>query len=108
MIQPSHPSSVLRRLGVAIRGMKELAVEQISDGSDEDPFQVLISTMLSAQTRDAVTLAASTRLFNPIGLLRWLATTAHNRIGILYMTAAFGFFFFGGLLALVIRTELAA
>ena len=29
----------------------------------EDPFQVLIATMLSAQTRDAVTHAASTRLF---------------------------------------------
>ncbi|MEO7190394.1 MAG: endonuclease III [Vicinamibacterales bacterium] len=43
--------------------MKELAVEKISNDSREDPFQVLIATMLSAQTKDAVTLAASTRLF---------------------------------------------
>jgi cytochrome c oxidase subunit 1 len=41
------------------------------------------------------------------GLLSWLATTDHKRIGILYMTAGFAFFFFGGLLALVIRSELA-
>jgi cytochrome c oxidase subunit 1 len=34
-------------------------------------------------------------------------TTDHKRIGVLYGTAAFGFFLFGGLLALVIRTELA-
>jgi len=57
------PSLVLRRLGVAMRGMDELAVEKISDDSREDPFRVLVATMLSAQTKDAVTLAASTRLF---------------------------------------------
>jgi endonuclease-3 len=59
----STPVDVLRRLGRAIRGMDELAVEKISGDSREDPFQVLIATMLSAQTRDAVTHAASTRLF---------------------------------------------
>ena len=55
--------SVLGRIGRAIRGMDELAVEKISEDSREDPFQVLIATMLSAQTRDPVTRAASTRLF---------------------------------------------
>ena len=44
-------------------GMDELAVEKISEDSRQDPFQVLIATMLSAQTKDAVTHAASTRLF---------------------------------------------
>ena len=63
MTNTAAPAEALRRLGVAIRGMKELAVEKISDDSREDPFQVLVATMLSAQTRDAVTLAASTRLF---------------------------------------------
>jgi endonuclease-3 len=43
--------------------MDELAVEKISEESREDAFQVLVATMLSAQTRDAVTHAASTRLF---------------------------------------------
>jgi len=42
--------------------MDELAVEKISEESREDAFQVLVATMLSAQTRDAVTHAASTRL----------------------------------------------
>ena len=46
-----------------MRGMDELAVEKIAEDSLEDPFQVLIATMLSAQTKDAVTHAASTRLF---------------------------------------------
>jgi endonuclease-3 len=57
------PQQVLRRLTMAIRGMAEPAVEKISDDTSEDPFQVLIATMLSAQTRDEVTHAASTRLF---------------------------------------------
>src|SRR6187399_886416 len=57
------PAEILRRLGHAIRGMDALAVEKISEDSREDPFQVLISTMLSAQTRDEVTHVASTRLF---------------------------------------------
>jgi len=54
---------VLQRLQRAIRGMDELAVEKVSEESREDPFQVLIATMLSAQTRDPVTAAASARLF---------------------------------------------
>ncbi len=39
------------------------AVEKIANESREDPFEVLVSTMLSAQTRDPVTAAASARLF---------------------------------------------
>lgn len=56
-------TEVLKRLGRAIRGMDEPAVEKISEDSREDPFQVLVSTMLSAQTRDPVTHDASMRLF---------------------------------------------
>jgi endonuclease-3 len=43
--------------------MEEPAVEKISDATQEDPFQVLIATLLSAQTKDAVTAGASERLF---------------------------------------------
>jgi len=57
------PSIVLKLIARAMRGMDELAVEKIAEDSLEDPFQVLIATMLSAQTKDAVTHAASTRLF---------------------------------------------
>ncbi|HXW07968.1 MAG TPA: endonuclease III [Vicinamibacterales bacterium] len=54
---------VMRRLAKAIDGLDEPAVEKIAEEQQEDPFQVLIATMLSAQTRDAVTAAASRRLF---------------------------------------------
>jgi endonuclease-3 len=54
---------VLKTLERAIRGLEEPAVEKIAEETREDPFQVLISTMLSAQTRDPVTAEASARLF---------------------------------------------
>ena len=53
----------MRRLAKAIAGLEEPAVEKIAKDQQEDPFQVLIATMLSAQTKDAVTAAASERLF---------------------------------------------
>src|SRR6186713_1608505 len=53
----------MRRLAKAIEGLEEPAVEKIAKEQQEDPFQVLIATMLSAQTKDAVTAAASSRLF---------------------------------------------
>ncbi len=53
----------MRRLARAIDGLEALAVEKIADQQQADPFQVLIATLLSAQTRDAVTAAASERLF---------------------------------------------
>ena len=49
----------MRRLARAIDGLEEPAVEKIAQEQAEDPFQVLIATMLSAQTKDAVTAAAS-------------------------------------------------
>jgi endonuclease III len=55
--------TVMRRLGTAISGLQQPAVEKIAKDQKEDPFQVLIATMLSAQTKDAVTAAASERLF---------------------------------------------
>ncbi|MEO8482816.1 MAG: endonuclease III [Acidobacteriota bacterium] len=74
------PAEVLRRLGRAMRGMDELAVEKISDDSREDPFQVLIATMLSAQTRDAVTHAASTRLFRVARTPQTMAKLSEARL----------------------------
>ncbi len=53
----------MRRLAKAIDGLDEPAVEKIAQAQQEDPFQVLIATLLSAQTKDAVTAAASDRLF---------------------------------------------
>jgi len=54
---------VLTNIGRAIESMEEPAVEKISEATQEDPFQVLIATLLSAQTKDAVTAGASERLF---------------------------------------------
>jgi endonuclease III len=45
----------MRRLAKAIDGLDEPAVEKIAQEQQDDAFQVLIATMLSAQTRDAVT-----------------------------------------------------
>jgi endonuclease III len=53
----------MRALARAIDHMDLPAVEKIAESSQEDPFEVLIGTMLSAQTRDSVTAAASARLF---------------------------------------------
>ena len=60
--------------------MDDLAVEKISEDSREDAFQVLIATMLSAQTKDAVTHAASTRLFRVARTPRTLAALRVDRI----------------------------
>jgi len=66
--QPAVPRGyvpwVMRRLGKAIAGLEEPAVEKISAAEQDNAFEVLIATMLSAQTRDPVTAAASARLFD--------------------------------------------
>ena len=54
---------VLGTLAKKVDGLELPAVEKISEGQKEDPFQILISALLSARTQDATTLAASTRLF---------------------------------------------
>jgi endonuclease III len=53
----------MRALARAITGLQLPAVEKISEEQAEDPFQILIATILSAQTQDATTHAASMRLF---------------------------------------------
>ncbi len=42
------------------------------------------------------------------GFLSWLYTIDHKRIGIMYMVSILLFFFVGGLMALLVRTELLA
>ena len=53
----------MRQLARSITGLELPAVEKIADEQAEDPFQILIATILSARTQDATTHAASTRLF---------------------------------------------
>ncbi|MEU9984327.1 cbb3-type cytochrome c oxidase subunit I, partial [Streptomyces sp. NPDC050856] len=40
-------------------------------------------------------------------VVAWITTTDHKKIGNLYLITSFAFFLFGGLLALVVRAELA-
>jgi endonuclease-3 len=56
-------NTVMRRLAKAIDGFDQPAVEKIAKEQQDDPFRVLVATMLSAQTKDAVTAAALGRLF---------------------------------------------
>jgi len=70
----------MRKLAKAIEGLEEPAVEKIAREQQEDPFQVLIATMLSAQTRDAVTAAASARLFRVARTPRSIAKLTPARI----------------------------
>lgn len=73
-------ASVMRRLAKAIDGLDEPAVEKIAEEQQEDAFQVLIATMLSAQTRDPVTAAASARLFRVARTPRTMARLTVKQI----------------------------
>jgi len=70
----------MRALGRAIDDLDLPAVEKIAENSQEDPFEVLIATMLSAQTRDAVTAAASERLFRVARTPRTMAKLTEKQI----------------------------
>ena len=70
----------MRRLGSAIARMDDPAIEKIAAERKADPFQVLIATMLSAQTKDAVTFEASTRLFSRAATLHLLAKVSVSEI----------------------------
>jgi endonuclease III len=70
----------MRALGQAIGGMDLPAIEKISESQHEDPFQVLIATLLSARTQDATTHAASTRLFRKARTPRTMARLSVKQI----------------------------
>ena len=76
-----HPvAPVMRALARAIDGLDLPAVEKIAESQQEDPFQVLIATLLSARTQDATTLAASTRLFKVARTPRTMARLTVKQI----------------------------
>jgi endonuclease-3 len=70
----------MRTLALEIDGLELPAVEKISNSQEEDPFQVLIATLLSARTQDATTLAASTRLFRVARTPKTMARLSVRRI----------------------------
>jgi endonuclease-3 len=73
LVPRGRVDTIMRRLGKAVAGLEEPAVEKIAQDQKENAFQILIATMLSAQTRDAVTHAASKRLFEVARTPRSLA-----------------------------------
>ena len=70
----------MRRLARAIDGLEEPTVEKIAKEQQENAFDVLIATMLSAQTRDAVTAEASRRLFRVARTPRTIAKLTAKQI----------------------------
>jgi endonuclease-3 len=70
----------MRSLTQAITGLEVPAVEKISEEQAEEPFQILIATLLSARTQDATTHAASTRLFKRARTPRSMAKLRVNEI----------------------------
>jgi endonuclease-3 len=80
LVPRNRIGAVMRRLRRAIHGLDEPAVETIAEEQQDDPFQVLIATMLSAQTRDPVTAEASRRLFRAARTPRTMARLTTKEI----------------------------
>src|SRR6266496_1097013 len=53
------------------------------------------------------TLAPRAETYRRSWILEWLTTVDHKKIGIMYIVNSFFFFFAAGILALVVRSELA-
>ena len=70
----------MRTLARAIDGMELPAIEKLSEEHRDDPFQILIGTLLSARTQDATTHAASTRLFKVARTPKTMARLSVNEI----------------------------
>jgi endonuclease III len=86
---PRVVQTVMRALARAIDDLELPAVEKIAEDSHEDPFEVLIATMLSAQTRDPVTAAATARLFAVARTPQAIATLTEKRIETLIYPVSF-------------------
>jgi endonuclease III len=81
--------TVMRTLARAIDGMALPAVEKISASQQQQPFQILIATLLSARTQDATTHAASTRLFRRARTPRSVAALSEEEIADLIYPVSF-------------------
>ena len=80
---------VMRTLARKVDGMELPAVEKISHRQQQAPFQILISTLLSARTQDATTLAASTRLFSKAPTAKAVAALSVKQIETLIYPVGF-------------------
>lgn len=81
-------SHALRRLRRQLAGTAPPVVTLIAE-ADRDPFKVLVSTILSARTKDETTAAASARLFAAAPDAAALAELAPSRIAKLIYPVGF-------------------
>jgi endonuclease III len=79
-VPPAVVTRVMQALAREIDGMDIPAIEKISGEHADDPFRVLIGTLLSARTQDQTTHAASTRLFKAAPTPAALARLSVGRI----------------------------
>ena len=86
---PRTVDAIMRALARAIDDLELPAVEKIAENSQENPFEVLVATMLSAQTRDAVTAAASARLFKVARTPKAMAKLTEKQIDKLIYPVSF-------------------
>jgi len=88
-VSPRRVERVMRTLAQQIDGMELPAIEKISEAHQEDPFKILIGTLLSARTQDATTHAASTRLFRAARTPRAMAALSVQQIETLIYPVGF-------------------
>ncbi len=86
---PKSVDRIMRTLAHEIAGMELPAIEKISDAHQEDPFKILIGTLLSARTQDATTHAAATRLFRVAATPQAMATLSATQIATLIHPVGF-------------------
>jgi endonuclease III len=80
---------ILRRMARAVTGLDLPVVEKIAEEQRENPFRVLIATILSARTQDATTAAASERLFRKAATPKRMAALAERDIATLIYPVSF-------------------
>jgi endonuclease-3 len=86
---PTRVERVMRTLSREIDGLALPAIEKISESQQEDPFQILIATLLSARTQDATTHAAATRLFRRARTPRSMSRLTAKEIAALIYPVSF-------------------
>ncbi|MDD3534696.1 MAG: endonuclease III [Candidatus Cloacimonetes bacterium] len=79
---------VMQRLGEHFLQVQTPIVDLIQ-ATTNDPFRVLVSTILSARTKDETTAAAVTRLFNRIETPQQLAKLSYDEINNLIFPVGF-------------------
>jgi endonuclease-3 len=88
---PESWDGVLHRIADAVGSEFQAGVNQIAPdaGSEEAPFRVLVSTLISLRTRDEVTIPASQRLLAAAPDAQRLAQLSEERIQKLIYPAGF-------------------